>query len=118
MITGTTRRLFFGCYLSLFARTATASPSPRTLARLILPLASSLSASALSTRNTMSMATDAKAADLAEGAQDLFAQTPLIHSQPLSKLVGKPVYLKLDALQASGSFKVSTIWNGCNNYSF
>ena len=65
----------------------------------------------------MSMATDAKAADLAEGAQDLFAQTPLIHSQPLSKLVGKPVYLKLDALQASGSFKVSKIWNDCHNSS-
>ena len=108
MVTGTTRRLLLSC---LFATTATASTSSsRTLSRLVLPLASSLSVSALSTRNTMSSAVDTKAADLAEGAQDLFAQTPLIHSQPLSKLVGKPVYLKLDALQASGSFKVSTMF--------
>lgn len=49
--------------------------------------------------------TDALAVDLAEGAEDLFAETPLIRSQPLSALVGKPVYLKLDAMQASGSFK-------------
>lgn len=48
---------------------------------------------------------DALAADLAEGAENLFAETPLIRSQPLSALVGKPVYLKLDAMQASGSFK-------------
>lgn len=48
---------------------------------------------------------DSLAADLAEGAEDLFAQTPLIRSGPLSALVGKAVYLKLDALQASGSFK-------------
>ena len=52
---------------------------------------------------------DSSAADLAEGAEDLFAVSPLIHSQPLSALVGKPVYLKMDALQASGSFKVSTV---------
>ena len=58
---------------------------------------------------TTSEMRDSKAADLAEGAQDLFCISPLIHSQPLSALVGKPVYLKLDALQASGSFKVCTI---------
>jgi L-serine/L-threonine ammonia-lyase len=44
-------------------------------------------------------------ADLAEGAKELYTRTPMIHSNPLSSLVGKPVYLKLDALQASGSFK-------------
>lgn len=38
-------------------------------------------------------------------AQHLFRQTPLIRSDPLSRLAGTPVYLKLDALQASGSFK-------------
>ena len=52
---------------------------------------------------------DSSAADLAEGAKELFAVSPLIHSQPLSALVGKPVYLKMDALQASGSFKVSIV---------
>jgi L-serine/L-threonine ammonia-lyase len=46
-----------------------------------------------------------KAANLANGAAKLFTQTPLIKSTPLSTLVGKDVYLKLDALQASGSFK-------------
>jgi L-serine/L-threonine ammonia-lyase len=38
-------------------------------------------------------------------AQGLFRSTPLVRSAPLSNLVGKEVYLKLDALQASGSFK-------------
>jgi len=38
-------------------------------------------------------------------AQGLYRQTPLIQSEPLTKLVGKEVYLKLDCLQASGSFK-------------
>lgn len=42
---------------------------------------------------------------IAEGAEKLFSKTPLIYSTPLSNLVGKPVYLKLDSLQASGSFK-------------
>jgi L-serine/L-threonine ammonia-lyase len=46
-----------------------------------------------------------KPAVLAEGAEKLFVETPLIYSQPISDLVGKPVFLKLDALQASRSFK-------------
>jgi L-serine/L-threonine ammonia-lyase len=37
--------------------------------------------------------------------QQLFHKTPLIKSIPISKIVGKDVYIKLDALQASGSFK-------------
>ena len=49
-------------------------------------------------------------ADLSEGAENLFSETPLIRSEPLTALVGKPVYLKLDALQASGSFKVSSCY--------
>jgi L-serine/L-threonine ammonia-lyase len=35
----------------------------------------------------------------------LFHSTPLLNSAPLSELVGCPVYLKMDALQPSGSFK-------------
>ena len=35
----------------------------------------------------------------------LFRHTPLIYSAPLSKLCQNDVYLKLDCLQASGSFK-------------
>jgi L-serine/L-threonine ammonia-lyase len=50
------------------------------------------------------MASSSSAA-ITEGADKLFSKTPLVHSTPLSTLVGKPVYVKLDALQASGSFK-------------
>jgi len=39
----------------------------------------------------------------------LFRNTPLIKSNSLSSLVGCPVWLKLDALQPSGSFKVGSI---------
>lgn len=44
-------------------------------------------------------------ADIAEGGEKLYSKTPLIYSAPLSTLVGKSVYVKLDALQSSGSFK-------------
>lgn len=36
---------------------------------------------------------------------DLYIQTPLLESIPLSKEVGIPVYLKMEALQPSGSYK-------------
>ena len=35
----------------------------------------------------------------------LHIRTPLIISKPMSELLGKDVYIKLDALQPSGSFK-------------
>lgn len=35
----------------------------------------------------------------------LYVQTPVLKSTPLSKLTGMPVYLKMEALQPSGSFK-------------
>lgn len=46
-------------------------------------------------------------ASVAKLARDLrlFRETPLIRSTPISDIVGKDVYIKLDALQASGSFK-------------
>lgn len=50
-----------------------------------------------------SMASEAVAATAR--ANGLFRSTPLVHSASISQLVGKDVYLKLDALQASGSFK-------------
>lgn len=57
-------------------------------------------------RNTKAPILSAMApAPLAEGAEKLFTRTPLIYSKPMSNLVEKPVYLKLDAIQASGSFK-------------
>jgi L-serine/L-threonine ammonia-lyase len=62
-------------------------------------------ASSSGTTKTTTTSTKALAADLADGADSLYAMTPLVRSAPLSKLVGKHVYLKLDALQASGSFK-------------
>ena len=37
---------------------------------------------------------------------DLHVQTPLIYSAPLSKVAGRPVFLKLENTQPSGSFKL------------
>ncbi|KAJ8312476.1 hypothetical protein KUTeg_009849 [Tegillarca granosa] len=39
--------------------------------------------------------------------------TPTIHSAPLSKLAGFPVYLKLENLQIPGSFKIRGVGNFC-----
>ena len=88
-----------------------------TLVIIILPLVTGFqfrfgSVSALHSidrvqKNRNTMVLESSAAELADGADDLYVYSPLIRSQPLSALVGKPVYLKLDALQASGSFKVS-----------
>ncbi|KAL3931063.1 MAG: hypothetical protein SGBAC_011481 [Bacillariaceae sp.] len=61
--------------------------------------------STTTTTTTTTTALKASAADLADGTSDLYLRTPLIYSQPISTLVGKPVYCKMDALQASGSFK-------------
>lgn len=36
---------------------------------------------------------------------ELYHKTPLLASQQLSQIIGKPVYLKMEALQPSGSFK-------------
>ena len=124
---GKMRRLFLGCsYLSFF--TTTHITSTTTLATLALPFAAGfhsrfVSVSALRSGSRRSSSTmvsgsrggsvvsrDSSAADLAEGAEELFVISPLIHSQPLSAIVGKPVYLKMDALQASGSFKVSIVY--------
>lgn len=43
--------------------------------------------------------------EISQRARSYYINTPLLHSLPLSKHVGKPVYLKLDYLQPSGSFK-------------
>ncbi|XP_062570218.1 serine dehydratase-like isoform X1 [Saccostrea cucullata] len=43
----------------------------------------------------------------------LHVVTPTIHSTPLSKCVGFPVYLKLENLQVPGSFKIRGIGNLC-----
>ena len=74
----------------------------------ICPLSSSFSISPLTRRSLSNlpplyMSLEAVASEAR--AKGLFRSTPLIRSMPLSKLVGKDVYLKLDALQASGSFK-------------
>jgi len=55
-------------------------------------------------------------AQLAKGAEHLYTRTPLLHSAPLSDLVGKPVYLKMDAFQASGSFKDRGMSHLCATY--
>jgi L-serine/L-threonine ammonia-lyase len=43
----------------------------------------------------------------------LFQKTPLLYSTPLSLRLGKPVYIKVDALQSSGSYKDRGMANLC-----
>lgn len=43
----------------------------------------------------------------------LHQQTPLLHSQALSRRCGREIWLKLDALQASGSFKLRGLGHAC-----
>jgi len=59
---------------------------------------------------SLNMAADAA---IEAGAENLFTRTPLIFSAPISELVGKEVFLKMDALQASGSFKDRGMANLC-----
>src|SRR5690606_1024068 len=46
-------------------------------------------------------------------SKQLYWQTPLLASFPLSEKVGKPTYLKLENLQPSGSFKNRGIGTFC-----
>ena len=46
----------------------------------------------------------------------LHIETPLMESRPLSVLTGQSVWLKLDALQAPGSFKIRGIGHACTVY--
>lgn len=46
----------------------------------------------------------------------LHIDTPLVESRPLSVLAGRSVWLKLDALQPSGSFKIRGIGHACKTY--
>lgn len=46
----------------------------------------------------------------------LHIETPLIESSVLSRLTRKSVWLKLDALQPSGSFKIRGIGHACEVY--
>lgn len=48
------------------------------------------------------------------GDQELYIETPLILSDPLSRLSGTNVYLKMEALQPSGSFKNRGIGHYCS----
>ena len=45
----------------------------------------------------------------------LHIQTPLVESRPLSVLTGRSIWLKLDALQPSGSFKLRGIGFACEH---
>jgi L-serine/L-threonine ammonia-lyase len=81
-------------FLTLLTQKSTGFSTQRSFSRHLLTTPTA-------TTTTTTMAT----ADLAEGAEKLYSQTPLVYSTPISTLVGKPVYIKLDALQASGSFK-------------
>lgn len=48
--------------------------------------------------------------------QKLYIETPLLESLPLSKCLGLPVFLKMEALQPSGSFKNRGIGHLCSSY--
>ena len=95
------RQKLVGCLLLLVVTTTTPL--------FVFGFNSRSSSSSSSSKSTI-MKSNNNNADLSEGAENLFSETPLIRSEPLTALVGKPVYLKLDALQASGSFKVSNYY--------
>jgi L-serine/L-threonine ammonia-lyase len=46
----------------------------------------------------------------------LHAETPLVESRPLSLASGRSIWLKLDALQPTGSFKIRGIGLACETY--
>lgn len=46
----------------------------------------------------------------------LHIETPLVESRPLSLIAERSVYLKLDALQPPGSFKIRGIGLACETY--
>jgi L-serine/L-threonine ammonia-lyase len=46
----------------------------------------------------------------------LYIETPLIESQVLSILAGRSIWLKLEALQPPGSFKIRGIGHACQEY--
>ncbi|MBP2198166.1 pyridoxal-phosphate dependent enzyme [Pantoea cypripedii] len=46
----------------------------------------------------------------------LHLNTPLLNSRPLSQLTGSQVWLKMDALQPSGSFKIRGVGLACHHY--
>ena len=48
--------------------------------------------------------------------QNLHIETPLVESVPLTKRVKGKVWLKMEALQPSGSFKLRGIGNACQTY--
>jgi L-serine/L-threonine ammonia-lyase len=48
--------------------------------------------------------------------QKLSIETPLLESTPLSNILGIPVWLKMEALQPSGSFKNRGIGHLCSHY--
>lgn len=48
--------------------------------------------------------------------EQLYVQTPVVESLPLSRILGIPVYLKIEAVQPSGSFKNRGIGRLCAHY--
>lgn len=48
--------------------------------------------------------------------QPLHIKTPTIESQPLAKLLNKPVYLKMECYQPTGSFKIRGLGKLCQEY--
>jgi L-serine/L-threonine ammonia-lyase len=100
LIAATSSRPFVAAFSSLTSPVRTTALS-RSLNRPKLAMSSQQSPSATpSSSDTASVASAAR-------KQNLFIETPLIFSSSLTALTGsdRPVYLKLDVLQPSGSFK-------------
>ncbi|WP_267554728.1 pyridoxal-phosphate dependent enzyme, partial [Rhizobium rhizogenes] len=46
----------------------------------------------------------------------LHLETPLLESQPLSHASGRSIWLKMDALQPPGSFKIRGVGAACEHH--
>ena len=55
-------------------------------------------------------------AKISHPMKPMHIETPLIESRALSRAAGRTVWLKMDALQPSGSFKLRGIGHACQEY--
>jgi L-serine/L-threonine ammonia-lyase len=78
---------------------------------LLTALLSSTITQAFQSETQLNMAADTNVKSATESG--LFIRSPLIKSMPLSTLAGRDIYLKLDCLQPSGSFKDRGMANLC-----
>jgi L-serine/L-threonine ammonia-lyase len=86
--------------------TAQDTAVPATVARVQAPQSfTNTTTSRMSSSSSSSVANTRGCVAFEARQRQMFWTTPLVPSAALSALSGRPVYLKLDCLQASGSFK-------------